>query len=773
MMTSIREFYFIAAMVIPGFAWASPAVLSYRTETGQYAKTLLTTPLDSANKPLVSAYKGADGQWHALTVSQQICSLSKEGTPQICNDLTSNLIGQPLGVAGLDSSGNLTGNFTGTLNGLRVSDLIASGSVLAPISSALLTVSPQTVFGEEPLLNAGRFPVVSNVSNSADPFQSPDAFYIGGLPTQGWDVTGAANNQMSRPGSLVVAGQPWGPFNAGTIESLLMGSGVDPQNGVCAADWRAGAGKFCGGDGVGQYIGVTNVSAMIVGNVSNFTATSVILKTPLTATQMTRLRVGMYITTNMVNATTVPTAATDSWGNQKLPNPNYYLSVISGWSADGTTINVSGWDIPWASSHASGQIPGNQSGDALDTWTSNYGYPVVFIGNPNNGSGRNEYLDYKGYNAGDDVTGKTQTVGQATATAHMLSGDEMDLRYWATRPNEVHLDGITVSISSDSGGIGREGLSKDSYAMALSGDIHNMLVLDGPDDGNIIEGHSFYLHGQQGVKTVDGENRPIQTLFGFTGEVDGNSAYNLMGWEKKDLPDTNGINGASFHLGIVDNGYANTLDPSQNGAGEIVWNHNGANVGGISLCGASGCGLDVRTDGLLTTTQQLNAQSTIAMTAGNQLQFIPSDNNGYSYWYAPPSVSGLTLSARTYQGGDASITGYNGTFTGTAQVTGDVTAGGTVLGKGGVSVGNGQSLILFPSTTGDYSYLTGTSATQISAKTSVGGDADISGHMFKENLVTPASSSSACEAGQFTDDANYHYVCVSTNTWKRVALNSF
>jgi hypothetical protein len=27
--------------------------------------------------------------------------------------------------------------------------------------------------------------------------------------------------------------------------------------------------------------------------------------------------------------------------------------------------------------------------------------------------------------------------------------------------------------------------------------------------------------------------------------------------------------------------------------------------------------------------------------------------------------------------------------------------------------------------------------------------------------------------GQYTDDANYHYVCVATNTWKRVALSSF
>ncbi|AAW61040.1 hypothetical protein [Gluconobacter oxydans] len=772
MLTSLRKFYFIAAIVLPNVSWASPAIQSYRTETGQYAKTFLTTPLDSANKPLVSTYKGTDGQWHALTVSQQICSLGKDGTPQICDNLTSNLIGQPLGVAALDSNGNLTGNFTGTLNGLSVSDLIGSGSVLAPISSALLTVSPQTVSGEEPLLNAGRFPVVSNVSNAADPFQSPDAFYIGGLPTQGWAADGRAANQTSRPGSLVVAGQPWGPFNAATLESLLMGAGVDAQNGVCATDWRNGAGHICGADGVAQYIGVTNVQAMIVGNVSGFTATSVVLKTPLTANQIAQLRVGMYITTNEVNATTLPTMEHDSWNNLKLPKQNYYVGVISGWSSDGTTITVSGWDIPAASSHPSGQVPGSIPGDALDTWSSNYGYPVVFIGNPNNGSGRNEYLDYKGYNAGDDPTGATQAVGNATATAHSLTGDEMDLRYWATRPNEVHLDGVTVSIASDAGGIGRAGLSQDSYAMALSGDIHNLLILDGPDDGNIIEGHSFYLHGQEGVSTAG--SRPIQTLFGFTGEVDGDSSYNLMGWLKKDVSTTNGINGASFHLGIVANGYANTLDPSQNGLGEIVWNHNGTNQGGISLCGGSGaCTLDVAYGGILTTSGQVNAQQPIAMLNGKGLQFMPSDNDGYSYWYAPPSVGGLTLSAKTYQGGDASITGYNGTFTGAAQVTGDVTAGGTVLGKGGVSVGNGQSLILFPSTTGDYSYLTGTSATQISAKTSVGGDADISGHMFKENLVTPASSSSACEAGQFTDDANYHYVCISTNTWKRVALSSF
>ncbi len=45
--------------------------------------------------------------------------------------------------------------------------------------------------------------------------------------------------------------------------------------------------------------------------------------------------------------------------------------------------------------------------------------------------------------------------------------------------------------------------------------------------------------------------------------------------------------------------------------------------------------------------------------------------------------------------------------------------------------------------------------------------------IYQETLTTPASSSASCTAGQFTDDANYHYVCTTANTWKRVALTRF
>ncbi|HEY0201396.1 MAG TPA: SGNH/GDSL hydrolase family protein [Burkholderiaceae bacterium] len=47
------------------------------------------------------------------------------------------------------------------------------------------------------------------------------------------------------------------------------------------------------------------------------------------------------------------------------------------------------------------------------------------------------------------------------------------------------------------------------------------------------------------------------------------------------------------------------------------------------------------------------------------------------------------------------------------------------------------------------------------------------GSGFHANLFTPAASNAGCNAGDFADDANYHYVCTGTNTWKRVALSSF
>lgn len=40
-------------------------------------------------------------------------------------------------------------------------------------------------------------------------------------------------------------------------------------------------------------------------------------------------------------------------------------------------------------------------------------------------------------------------------------------------------------------------------------------------------------------------------------------------------------------------------------------------------------------------------------------------------------------------------------------------------------------------------------------------------------LTPPSSSSAACSAGQFSYNTTYYYICVATNTWMRLALQSF
>lgn len=60
------------------------------------------------------------------------------------------------------------------------------------------------------------------------------------------------------------------------------------------------------------------------------------------------------------------------------------------------------------------------------------------------------------------------------------------------------------------------------------------------------------------------------------------------------------------------------------------------------------------------------------------------------------------------------------------------------------------------------------SASDISATGTVSTDGQ-----FRAGLRTPTSSHETCKVGAFSDDTNYHYVCVSDGKWKRVALSDF
>lgn len=72
-----------------------------------------------------------------------------------------------------------------------------------------------------------------------------------------------------------------------------------------------------------------------------------------------------------------------------------------------------------------------------------------------------------------------------------------------------------------------------------------------------------------------------------------------------------------------------------------------------------------------------------------------------------------------------------------------------------------------------FNYATGRPSMLINTDDSISFFAKVSAAAYHETLFTPSSSTAACNAGDFADDAAYHYVCTAANTWMRVALLPF
>ena len=55
----------------------------------------------------------------------------------------------------------------------------------------------------------------------------------------------------------------------------------------------------------------------------------------------------------------------------------------------------------------------------------------------------------------------------------------------------------------------------------------------------------------------------------------------------------------------------------------------------------------------------------------------------------------------------------------------------------------------------------------------IDGSVTVHGNLVTRNFAVPANSTATGVTGQTAWDANYVYVCVDTNTWKRAALNTW
>ena len=414
-------------------------------------------------------------------------------------------------------------------------------------------------------------------TQATDAFTGQETVLVGG--TRSRDFPGQTVRDTANNASLNIVGAPYGPFNAGCVLCVFTSQSdiADNRAGISGLDYHLGAKAVSGADLVGFYEAPTTLEARMVLDVDHYDANKVYLKSPMTPLQMAKLHKNMYIITNSVdprfNLRPLP-----MYDDNAIRLVNLVSAIISGWSADGQSIDVAGWAVPSGNDFSAGQVP---NAGRLDRYWSQYGRPMVFIGAGTKMFARNTWMYYDG----------SKTKGRATSLVRAMETEEVDLRYTASRAHEVEMRGLTISMDP-LGGYGPHGLTSDSYHLLLSGYSPTMLMFNDGKDTNVIKAHSFYVHGNEGV----GSQRSSSELFEHSAFADGANNMRLAGYLTK-AGRASGAQAAAFHLGLRIDGVQG--DPLSGGSwGEIVWNKDGGNNGGLSLCGGSGaCGLIERWDG--------------------------------------------------------------------------------------------------------------------------------------------------------------------------------
>jgi hypothetical protein len=144
-------------------------------------------------------------------------------------------------------------------------------------------------------------------------------------------------------------------------------------------------------------------------------------------------------------------------------------------------------------------------------------------------------------------------------------------------------------------------------------------------------------------------------------------------------------------------------------------------------------------------------------TATNHMQIIGSASGGPVYFGAAGGDAAISLLVQD-KGGAGVLTTSNNNFV-LKQLAPVTTNSYAQIGPG--SPGQPYTLQVLSAVPTDLNLLAAS-----------GGTVHIVGSA-RLDMHTPASSTEACTAGQTTFDTNYHYDCVATNTWRRVALSSF
>jgi len=270
----------------------------------------------------------------------------------------------------------------------------------------------------------------------------------------------------------------------------------------------------------------------------------------------------------------------------------------------------------------------------------------------------------------------------------------------------------------------------------------------------------------------------------IVGDGDGVAANTLVNWTGNRLGNGGNYTTNKLKLGGVANiiitGGSSGSVLSTDGAGNLSWEV-AASGGGGSIADQTGAnGKYLTTNGTLTSWSNVFADTNFASTVRNSISVTDSSGDG-SLSYS--SANGVI----TYTGPSATeVRAHFSSGNGVTITSGQISIGQDVANTANVEFDGitGSSLTLTGSATNgvlyasgnvvssesDFTYNTNNNTLNVGVLVTTG--AIEVGSLFKSAITTQTGSSTGTP-GQICWDADYIYVCTSTNVWKRVALSTF
>lgn len=497
--------------------------------------------------------------------------------------------------------------------------------------------------------------LTSEFSGGYDPFRGYEADLLGGWKTYPDGTYGTRQ--------LLVQTDPYGPYSAGCGVAVNVGAGYTAQSPVSEAPPYVGAASVVA---VGAYDTVANCTlagntpARYVLTATGYTATTVELATPVTASMAARILPNMYITTNSPNPNLHPTSV-----DGELPARNLYAGFISQRPVVGETVlHVYAWDVPGIGTKAAGQVPQTSQ---LDTVWSGYSQPTVWVGGGAASSmfGHNWFF---GLNAQDLIPN-----GTTRSLIHQITPIEIDLNIAnGTAPaHSVDWQGISMNAGNQPAA-----LTTDSRQILLGGNINHHLQFDGGEGNWVIDGDNMYTPSlkNQSLSTA----HPDQLMQGWQGWVDGSNRLQFALWSH--IGNTSVSTGwmrAVLHLGpMIDGNFAPETAPGGSYQADLQWNRN-QNYGGLDICGyTTNCGFHLEGGGQVDLDMNARISGTAYLRGSIVGQTSSGANLGQLGWDANGN---LTLTNSPSGGGgfkipaDLSAAGYTsngGSFDDTTFLTG-------------------------------------------------------------------------------------------------------